>query len=125
MEKVPSPWKKLPQSFPQNWIEIIARRKLPDLSVRNFKGNYTPSTVNAVLSVAVLRNLSSSHQLHYEIRPATIGGARVERLSFGFKTDDDRLRIHSELDDFQGDFAVGIEGLRGFQPSVPAGLWPA
>src|SRR5439155_20695161 len=65
--------------------------------------------------VAEVCDPDAGNELHYKIRPARIRGAGFEdsrdvwvihqrqRLSFAFKSRDDLLRIHPELDDLDRD----------------------
>ena len=71
-----------------------------------------------LLSVGVLGDRTSLDELHHEIRPAGLGGARIEHfrdarmvhqsqgLTFGFKAGHHLPGVHAEFDDLQRDLAL-------------------
>ena len=77
------------------------------------------------LAIAMLGDRDSRNVLHDEVRPAIIAHPRVEDpgharmvhhgqcLTLGLETGDDLLRIHAQLDDFEGDSALDGLGLLG------------
>ena len=65
--------------------------------------------------VTILRDLDAAHQFHDEVGPAGVGCAAIEHLgdvgmihhgqclALGFEAGNDRLRVHPQFDDLEGD----------------------
>ena len=80
----------------------------------NLNEQIQPLPGGKIVLVAVIGDLDAAHQFHDEIRPAGFRGAGVQhlgdvrmvhqcqRLPLGFKTGDDILGVHAQLDDFEG-----------------------
>ena len=77
-----------------------------------------PRPGREALAVAVFGDGNAAHELHDEVRPAVVGRPGIQHpgdvgvvhhrqgLPLGLEAGDHLLRVHAELDDFQGDLAT-------------------
>src|SRR3954447_14381647 len=99
----------------------------------NQREQLEPFADGKMMLIAEVSHLHAADQLHDEIRPSRGGGAGVEdpgnirvvhqsqRLSFRFEPSDDRLGIHSQLNDLQRYMATNrLKLLRHVNHPAPA-----